>query len=158
MGSVNVSKQYSLFVLKDAKIKYDAEFVGEDQFLQKGAQMPIFCHLGHNWALNMFWSILAKLNMIWNYFLHEKVEVHPSYMYVLLIFQPNIAMWGPMCLGKTSDKVFNFFFTSPLHYCCKMSNSSYLFPGSWKRNYICLDLPRHLTSTQLRTFKLTITL
>ena len=50
-------------------------------FLQKGAQMPIFAHLGHEGAEDPVGSILAKLYMIKKYFLLEKVEVHPSYMF-----------------------------------------------------------------------------
>ena len=56
-----------------------------------------------------------------------------------------------MCLDKTSDKVLTLFFTSALHYCCKNSNSSFLFAGSWRRE----------TSAQtpdlIPTFELTMT-
>ena len=62
MGSIN-GQLYSLFGLRVAKVKFDSKFGGVDQCLQKGAQLPILGHLGHDGAPNLFWTILAMLNM-----------------------------------------------------------------------------------------------
>ena len=51
-------------------------------FGKKLPKMQILGHMDLNGAQNLFWSILAKLNMIWNFFsLNKKVDVHPSCMF-----------------------------------------------------------------------------
>ena len=39
-----------------SKVKSDAEFVGDDQFLQKGVQMPIFWPFGPQWGPKPVWE------------------------------------------------------------------------------------------------------
>ena len=60
--------------------------------------------------------------------------------HVLLIFQPNLAMNDR---GNVSWQDFQqgFFFTCALHYCCKNSNSYFVFACSWRRNTIALICP-----------------
>ena len=51
MGSMN-GKLYSLFGIQVAMVKFDAEFGGVTQFLQKGAQNANFRPFGSRWGPN----------------------------------------------------------------------------------------------------------
>ena len=77
-----------------------------------------------------------------------------SSIHVLLVFQPNIPMSEAMCLGKTSDKVLTFFSShQPCTTVARILTVLSCFLAHGEETH----LPRHLTSTQLRTFELTVT-
>ena len=88
MGSIN-GKLYSLLDLQVAKVKFDAEFGGVDQFLQKGAQHALFRPFGSRWGPKPVLDHFGQVKHDLSFSTHEGVYVHPSFMLYSLKKKPS---------------------------------------------------------------------
>ena len=70
-------------------------WVVSTNFGKKVPKMPILGHMDHDGAQYLFWSILAKLNMIWHLFLSIRRLIYTRHAY--FIHLNLFLMSGPWC-------------------------------------------------------------